>query len=73
MKKDEFIALDGKAKGAACQAEFDAGKSFEEILAELGLTKKQLEIEHGIYFVKGKFMVKLMPGYQNRGTGKDIL
>lgn len=73
MIKSEFLALDGKSKGQACQAEFDAGKSFEEILAEPEMTKKEMEINHGIYFVKGKFMVKLMPGYQNRGTGKDIL
>ncbi|HBQ85417.1 MAG TPA: hypothetical protein DER33_03635 [Syntrophomonas sp.] len=73
MKKENFLKLDAKAKGAACQAELDAGKSYEEILAELGLTKKELEIQHGIYHVKGKFMVKLMPGYQNRGNGKDVL
>lgn len=73
MKKEEFLAMDNKAKGAACQAEIDGGKSYEALIAELGLTKKQMEIEHGLYFVKGKFMVKLMPGYQNRGTGKDIL
>jgi hypothetical protein len=72
MNKEEFMTLDGKAKGAACQAAFDAGESFEEILAELGLTKKELE-KMGVYFVKGKFMVKLMPGYGTTGTGKDIL
>jgi hypothetical protein len=73
MNKEEFLALEPKAKGAACQAAFDGGKSFEDILAELGMTKKEMEIGQGIYFVKGKFMVKLMPGYQNKGTGKDIL
>jgi hypothetical protein len=72
MNKEEFMALDGKAKGAACQAAFDAGKTLEEILAELGMTKKELE-KQGIYFVKGKFMVKLMPGYATTGSGKDIL
>lgn len=72
MKKEEFLGLDPKAKGAACQAELDAGKSYEDILAELGLTKKELE-KLGIYLVKGKFMVKLMPGYATTGTGKDIL
>jgi hypothetical protein len=73
MKKEEFLALDPKAKGAALQAELDGGKNYEDILAEIGMTKKELEIQQGIYLVKGKFMVKLMAGYQNRGTGKDIL
>lgn len=72
MKKEAFLAMDGKSKGAACQAEFDAGKSLEDILAELQMTKKELE-KQGIFFVKGKFMVKLMPGYATTGTGKDIL
>lgn len=72
MKKEEFLALDGKAKGAYCQELYDAGKTLDEILADLGMTKKELELE-GIYFVKGKFMVKLMKGYGTTGTGKDIL
>lgn len=72
MNKDEFLALDPKAKGAACQKEFDEGKSYEDILAGLGINKKELE-KQGVYFVKNKFMVKLMPGYATTGTGKDIL
>jgi hypothetical protein len=73
MKKEEFMALDGKAKGAALQAELDSGKNYEDMLAELGITKKEMEINQGIYLVRGKIMVKLMAGYQNRGSGKDIL
>jgi len=37
-----------------------------------GIARKELE-KQGIYFVKNKFMVKLMPGYATTGTGKDIL
>lgn len=72
MNKQEFLALDPKARGAECQKAFDGGKSLEDILAELEMTKKELE-KQGIYFVKNKFMVKLMPGYATTGTGKDIL
>ncbi len=72
MTKEEFLAMEPKARGAALNKALEEGKTFEAIQAELGMNKKEIEIA-GCYFVKNKFMVKLMPGYATTGTGKDVL
>lgn len=63
MIKEEFLALDGKAQLKYLNEEVAKGLSFNEISAELKMTKKDFE-KFGLYYVKDKFMLKPMRGYQ---------
>jgi putative methionine-R-sulfoxide reductase with GAF domain len=63
MTKDEFLALDNKAQLKYLNEQAAKGLDGIEIPAALGMTKKELE-KIGFYFVKNKYMLKPMRGYQ---------
>lgn len=63
MTKEEFLALDDKAQLKYLNEQAAKGLNANEIPAALGMTKKELE-KVGFYFVKNKYMLKPMRGYQ---------
>jgi len=63
MTKEEFLKLSDDEKIKFLNSEVEAGKDFNKICAELGMTKLEFS-KIGIYFVGNKFMGKPMKGYQ---------
>lgn len=71
MDKQAFFDLDGDAQLAYLNSKAEAGQGFEEISADLDITKEEFG-KHGLYFVGKKFMLKPMRGYQTtRRSGNE--
>jgi hypothetical protein len=63
MNMTEFADLDGDAQKKYLDDAIAAGKSFDDVYADLGTNKAELG-KLGIIPVKDKFMIKPMRGYQ---------
>ncbi len=64
MNKQEFLALDDKAKHEFLNDAIAGGKAAPQLFAEIGIPKEELAHKHGFYLVGTKFMKKPMKGYQ---------
>lgn len=62
MDREELLKLDNSEIAAKLNELLEAGKSREEVEAELGLTKADLTKEN-IFFVKGKYLARAWSGY----------
>ena len=62
MNKQEFLNLADTAQLKYLNEEAAKGISFNEIAAGITMNKKELE-KIGFYYVKDKFMLKPMKGY----------
>ena len=71
MNAEEFHALDPVEAAAALNEMLEAGKSNDEILAEIGLTKADM-LKQNVFFVKGKYIARAWSGYTStKRTGNE--
>ncbi len=70
MTRDEFFALDAAEAAEKLNAFLAEGKSQDEALAEVGVSKADL-MKAQIFFVKDKFIARAWGGYTFRqGNGQ---
>ena len=62
MNRDEFFELDAAAAAEKLNALLAEGKTPEELLAEVGISKNDL-MKAQIFFVKDKYMARGWGGY----------
>lgn len=71
MTRDEFLALDAPEGAEKLNALLAEGKSQDEALAELGITKADL-MKAQIFFVKDKYIARAWGGYTStKRTGNE--
>ncbi len=63
MDKQELFDLDAKEQVELLNGKLQAGATIEDICAEFDTTTVELG-KHGLYYVKGTFMVKPHRGFQ---------
>ena len=71
MNRDEFFELDAAAAAEKLNALLAEGKTPEELLAEVGISKNDL-MKAQIFFVKDKYMARGCGGYTStKRTGNE--
>ena len=71
MTRDEFFALDAAEAAEKLNAFLAEGKSQDEALAEVGVSKADL-MKAQIFFVKDKFIARAWGGYTStKRTGNE--
>ena len=72
MTRDEFFALDAAEAAEKLNAFLAEGKSQDEALAEVGVSKADL-MKAQIFFVKDKFIARSWGGYTStKATGNEV-
>ncbi len=72
MTRDEFFALDAAEAAEKLNAFLAEGKSQDEALAEVGVSKADL-MKAQIFFVKDKFIARAWGGYTStKATGNEV-
>ena len=71
MTRDEFFALDAAEAAEKLNAFLAEGKSQDEALAEVGVSKADL-MKAQIFFVKDKYIARVWGGYTStKRTGNE--
>ena len=71
MTRDEFFALDAAEAAEKLNAFLAEGKSQDEALAEVGVSKADL-MKAQIFFVKDKYIARAWGGYTStKATGNE--
>ena len=72
MTRDEFFALDAAEAAEKLNAFLAEGKSQDEALAEVGVSKADL-MKAQIFFVKDKYIARAWGGYTStKATGNEV-